>query len=74
MIKPEQVSSEEYSTRPGMSWTIDGMHILIYDCGTLVMKISLGEALEGSHRSLVENHIREINRSPWISNWHNLEE
>ena len=68
-MEPEQEVSRET-----MTWSIDGMHIHVFDKGQLVLTIFLGEAIEASHRFLVESHIEEINRSPWIPNWHNLEE
>jgi hypothetical protein len=71
---PEDNEVDDYSTREGMSWDVDGMTILIKDHGEVVMKIFLGEAIEGSHRFLVESHIKEIDRSPWIKHWHGLDE
>ena len=66
---------EDYGgTREGMSWDIDGMTIYVKDRGEVVMKIFLGEAIESTHRFLVESHIKEINRYPWIPGWHGLEE
>lgn len=70
----EEIEGESnYQTRTGMNWEIEGMTILIKDKGELVMKISLGEAIESTHRYLVESHIKEIERSPWIKNWHDPE-
>lgn len=61
---------EQVDARPGMHWTIDGMHINIYDKDELVLTVFLGEAIEATHRYLVESHIKEIERSPWITTWH----
>ena len=65
---------ETEPTREGMEWDIDGMTISIKDHGEVVMQIFLGEAMEATHRFLVESHIKEIDRSPWIPNWHGLDE
>ena len=71
---PADMLVDTSGTREGMSWGIDGMTIFIKDHDEVVMKIFLGEAMEGTHRFLVESHIKEINNSPWIPNWHGLEE
>ena len=60
-------------TREGMTWDIEGMHIIIKDHGLEVMQIFLGEAIESTHRFLVESHIQEIENSPWISLWHDTD-
>lgn len=57
-------------TRPGMSWTMDGMSIIVKDHGVEVMKIFLGEAIENTDRKLVENHIKIIEQTPEIRKWH----
>ena len=60
--------------RDDMTWDIDGMHIHIYEGSEHVMTIFLGEVMEATHRFLVESHIKEIDNSPWIKNWHDLDE
>lgn len=59
------------ATRPGMTWDVDdNFHIVIFDKGVEVMRLFIGEALESVGRELTEDHIREIERSPWITTWH----
>jgi hypothetical protein len=53
-----------------MAWTLDGMTIRILDRGQEVMRIGLGEAIESTDRALIEGHLREIERTPWLSKWH----
>jgi len=57
-------------TRPGMSWRVDGMIIRIFDHDVQVMQFFLGEAIESVDRELIEEHIRVIERTPWIRKWH----
>jgi hypothetical protein len=60
--------NEEYT------WDIDGMHIHVYRYGVLVISIFLGEAIEACPRLLVESHIQEIERTPWIKEWHDTDQ
>lgn len=58
-------------TRPGMSWDTEDFNIVVKDHGVEVMRIFIGEAIESVGRELTEDHIKEIERSPWIPAWHN---
>jgi hypothetical protein len=60
--------------RPELGWDIDGMSINVYEAGEVVLSISLCEAMESTSRFLVESHIAEIERSPWISRWHDTDQ
>ena len=55
---------------PNLGWDQEGMSIIILDKGKEVMRFFLGEAMEGAGRKLIEDHIKEIERSPWITTWH----
>lgn len=69
----EVKEEESFQFQPDMEWEIDGMIITVKNKGVVALKISLGEAMEATHRYLVEAHIKEIERSPWIKNWHDLD-
>ena len=57
-------------TREGMSWETEGMSVVIFDKGVEVMRLFVGEAMESIGRELIEDHIKAIESSPWISSWH----
>jgi hypothetical protein len=57
-------------TREGMSWEVDGMSVVIFDKGVEVMRIFAGEVMESIGRAPIEEHIRAIEATPWISTWH----
>jgi hypothetical protein len=61
---------KEDETNDKMSWQMEGMYLKIFEDKKQVLQIFLGEALECAPRHLVEAHIREIERSPWLSSWH----
>lgn len=55
-----------------LSWDIqsDTLRVVISYDGEEVMGIFLGEAMETAGRKVITEHIQEIERSPWIKNWH----
>jgi hypothetical protein len=58
--------------KPEYSWNIEGgsPFIQIMYNGEEVMNIFIGEAIEIAGREVVMKHIQEIERTPWIRNWH----
>lgn len=58
----------------GYRWDLDPddpMVIVIRKDDVVVMRIFLGEAMEGAGKFRVMKHVEECNRSPWIDSWHN---
>ena len=57
-----------------LSWTINDpndMLIVIQYQGYPVMTISMAEAIESCSRKKILNHVKECDRSPWLTRWTN---
>lgn len=55
------------------TWDIDDedrMFIRICHGKQLLFRIFVGEVLDFVGRNKIEEHIREIENSPWIKSWH----
>ena len=55
-----------------LSWDIEDpedMTIVIKYQGIKVMALSMCDAIEGCSRKAVLDHIKECDRSPWLTRW-----
>lgn len=56
-----------------LSWGMspdDPMIIVINYDGKRIMSLFLGEAMESAGRKAIMKHVRECDRSHWLSKWH----
>lgn len=52
------------------SWDIDEPMFVSIKCnGVKVLKISICEVIESCKRRDVMRHVRECDRTPWLTNW-----
>lgn len=56
-----------------LSWTVsekDPMIVEIRYNGVRAMSFFLGEAMESAGRKEIMKHVRECDKSPWLTKWH----
>jgi hypothetical protein len=47
----------------------DPMVVVVKHWGQPLMRFFIGEAMEGAGRQRVMAHVRECDRSPWLTEW-----
>jgi len=61
----------KYSEYSWEIWEEDRSYIQIKKHNQVLFKIFVGEVIDFVGRDVIETHIAEIEKSPWIKAWHN---
>jgi hypothetical protein len=78
---PDLIEDKAKKISGRLSWDMDLMdpmivRVLYTEDGREfeVMRLFLGEAIDCAGRGPIMEHLREIEESPWLTNWHKQEE